>query len=84
MIIDETGVILIPGNGGKDCPGNGTDPTGACCCDECDYMMCYYTEQDCDVCGDENCPRAGSGHRRNYGAVVVEPPTGRCPPDTCI
>ena len=27
MIVDVTGVVLIPGNGDKDCPGNGNDPT---------------------------------------------------------
>ena len=37
MILDITGVILLPGNGGKDCPGNGR--FGECCCDECDYLM---------------------------------------------
>ena len=32
MIVDITGIILIPGNGGKDCPGNGE--AGDCCCDD--------------------------------------------------
>lgn len=41
MIIDITGIILTPGNGGNDCLGNGehTDENGnliECCCDECD------------------------------------------------
>ena len=45
MITDITGIVLIPGNGGANCPGNGAhiDPNGnliACCCDECDYMLC--------------------------------------------
>ncbi len=39
MIIDITGTILIPGNEGKDCPGNGFHEA-ECCCNECDYMMC--------------------------------------------
>lgn len=44
MIRDITDVALIPGNGGKDCPGNGsyTDASGRpieCCCDECEYML---------------------------------------------
>ena len=39
MPIDVTGVELRPGNGGKDCPGNGEDPQIECCCDECDYML---------------------------------------------
>ena len=45
MIIDITGIELTPGNGGKDCKGNGQhlDENGnpyECCCDECDYMLC--------------------------------------------
>ena len=23
MLLDVTGVVLVPGNGGRDCPGNG-------------------------------------------------------------
>jgi hypothetical protein len=43
MIVDVTGIILVPGNGGADCPGNGEhyDESGnliPCCCDECDYL----------------------------------------------
>ncbi len=33
MIIDITGIELIPGNHGKDCPGNGENGN-ECCCDE--------------------------------------------------
>lgn len=41
MIIDITGIELIPGNNGNDCPGNEEhyDKNGKridCCCDECD------------------------------------------------
>ena len=65
MIIDVTGVELIPGNRGIDCPGNGkhTDENGEiieCCCDECDYMLCClerHTEELCAVCKDRYCPR---------------------------
>lgn len=39
MLLDVTGTPLVPGNEGKDCPGNGTDPRYECCCDECDYML---------------------------------------------
>ena len=44
MMIDATGVILIPGNSGDNYPGNGehTDENGnpiECCCDECDYFL---------------------------------------------
>lgn len=58
MIVDVTGTILIPGNGGRDCPGNGEK--GECCCDECDYLLCCFdetTEPDCKLCMDRNCPR---------------------------
>ena len=42
MIIDITGTTLIPGNQGKDCPGNGMNPDIECCCDECDfYLECF-------------------------------------------
>ena len=49
MIIDVTGIELTPGNGGKDCKGNGRhfDENGntyECCCDECDYMLCCIDE----------------------------------------
>ena len=36
MIVDITGIILLPGNGGLDCLGNGEN--GECCCEECDYI----------------------------------------------
>ena len=42
VIIDVTGIILMPGNQGKDCPGNGANPAIECCCDECDYMLCCF------------------------------------------
>ncbi len=63
MIIDITGTILIPGNLGKDCPGNGTDPKIECRCDECDYMQCCLDDADqgkCTKCKHRECPRAGS------------------------
>ena len=44
-------VSLIPGNRGKDCPGNGShfDKYGnliECCCDECDFMLCCFPEEE--------------------------------------
>ncbi|MBM6920150.1 hypothetical protein H6A12_03120 [Phocea massiliensis] len=44
MIVDTTGTVLIPGNEGRNCLGNGThdDEQGnriECCCDECDYYL---------------------------------------------
>ena len=62
MIIDVTGTVLIPGNLGKDCPGNGTNSGAECCCDECDYMMCCLQTHDktaCLECKDQDCPRCG-------------------------
>lgn len=49
MIIDSTGIILTPGNSGKDCLANGehTDKNGnliECCCDECDYYLECFPE----------------------------------------
>lgn len=66
MIIDFTGVELIPGNLGKDCPGNGMhyDENGdiiECCCDECDYMLCCCEidhHKRCRICDDPDCPHA--------------------------
>ncbi len=60
MIKDVTGIILTPGNMGKDCMGNGEhfDKSGQlleCCCDECDYLMCctyMYDDGKCISCGD--------------------------------
>ena len=66
MIFDVSGVELIPGNNGRDCPGNGEhfDEAGneiECCCDECDYFMCCLDTHDrklCRTCTDDACPRA--------------------------
>ena len=58
MILDITGIELIPGNFGKDCPGNGDE--SECCCDECDYYLCCITEKWqtlCEKCTDADCPR---------------------------
>jgi len=65
MIIDVTGIELTPGNGGRDCLGNGerfyeNGERVECCCDECDYMICCYVMKafsDCKTCKDINCPR---------------------------
>lgn len=59
MLIDVTGIILTPGNMGKDCVGNGQhfDDNGnliECCCDECDYMMCCINKINKEKC--RNCP----------------------------
>ena len=59
MIIDITGIELIPGNHGKDCPGNGENGN-ECCCDECNYLCCcteYFKKQDCKTCVLTECPR---------------------------
>lgn len=66
MIMDASGIELKPGNGGKDCPGNGkhTDPYGdiiECCCDECDYLMCCmddYNMNECMGCTEQDCLHA--------------------------
>ena len=63
MILDDSGVILTPGNSGNDCAGNGSYADIECCCDECDYLQCCLNKQQaikCNICSDKNCPRAGS------------------------
>ena len=60
MIIDVTEIVLIPGNLGKDCPGNGEWPEIECCCEECDYMLCCVDSDwyiRCGDCKDLDCPR---------------------------
>jgi len=66
MIVEENGLILMPGNGGADCPANGLGVTSSgehieCCCDECDYGMCCYAPwygNPCEECDDVFCPRS--------------------------
>ena len=61
MIIDITGIILTPGNLGRDCVGNGQHEHFECCCDECDYMLCCLDEHnpnDCLICEDLYCPHS--------------------------
>ncbi len=66
MIIDGTGVEIIPGERGVHCPGNGNkkDSQGKpieCCCEECDYYMCCsesHQKEECESCFDEYCPHA--------------------------
>jgi hypothetical protein len=48
MLIDITGIVLTPGNGGRDCLGNGqhtdkNDDPIEWCCDECDYAVFVMT-----------------------------------------
>ncbi len=60
MIQDVSGTLLIPGNFGNDCPGNGRNPEIECCCDECDYMLCCLDaeyEKRCVGCVNRECPR---------------------------
>ena len=60
MILDSTGIKLIPGNLGADCPGSWERAGMNCCCDECDYLLCCI-EQNwqalCRDCIDGHCPR---------------------------
>ena len=62
MITDVSGVVLFPGNNGKDCLGNGEhyDKNGKLipiCCDECNYFLCCIGETNCEKCKDKDCPR---------------------------
>lgn len=60
MLTDITGTLLIPGNLGRDCPGNGENPDVECCCEECDYMVCcieaHWYDRCCD-CLNRDCLR---------------------------
>ena len=61
MIIDISGIVLTPGNWGRDCLGNGEHVGIECCCDECDYMLCCLEDLDpaqCQTCNDKFCPRS--------------------------
>ena len=60
MIKDITGTVLVPGDLGQDCPGNGKDPEIECCCEECDYFLCCFDGTYpicCQKCTESNCPR---------------------------
>lgn len=65
MIKDVSGIELIPGNMGKNCPGNGNyfNDLGEIiiCCDECDYLICCSdanNKKNCRRCNDTNCPHS--------------------------
>ena len=67
MIKDITGIELIPGNFGMDCPGNG-ERGNECCCDECDYLQCCVAENYpklCADCNDKVCPRHNTLIKQN-------------------
>ena len=74
MLIDVTGTEITPGNGGKDCLGNGehfyeSGEWVECCCEECDYMMCcveFTSVRICLRCKELNCPR------KIYGRTLRE------------
>ena len=60
MIIDITGIELVPGKCGDECPGSWEFAGLDCCCDECDYMRCCQEDHDpgeCRTCVDKDCPR---------------------------
>ncbi len=57
-------IVLLPGNQGKDCPGNGSHfwENGEqieCCCDECNYWFCCNDDKCLERCGEcaLPCPR---------------------------
>lgn len=68
MIIDITGTVLIPGNLGRDCPGNGEHTGIECCCNECDYLLCCledHDSSDCKQCQDRKCPHSPRPYKPN-------------------
>jgi len=61
MIIDVSGIVLVPGICGEDCPGSWENAGIDCCCDECDYMMCCletHNPEECRTCEDQECPHS--------------------------
>ena len=59
-------IRLIPGNEGKDCPGNGTVQGIEIQCDECDFLMCCiqeYSPNGCEGCNIDYCPGIIEGKR---------------------
>ena len=69
MIIDITGTILMPGNNGNDCPGNGEhyDKNGnliGICCDECDFYVCCMSDFDMNNC--KECRYTDCSHAENW------------------
>ena len=46
LIDQSTGIILIPGYHGDNCPGSGMLQGFECCCDECDYFLICFPEFD--------------------------------------
>ena len=52
MYSREYGFKFVPGNFGKDCPGNGEDKSIECQCDECDFLMCCIDEDFEKYCTD--------------------------------
>ncbi len=65
MIIDVSGIVLVPGKCGEDCPGSWENAGMDCCCDECDYLMCCLESHDpmeCMICEDQECPRSLNGN----------------------
>ena len=79
MIDWATGTTLVPGNGGKNCPGNGEtkDANGdllECCCEECDYYLCCMDEnieQRCLNCSDYECEYNKTKRKWPFSAVLL-------------
>ena len=62
-------IELMPGNEGKECPGNGTVPGIECQCDECDYLMCCtpeYSIGSCEECNLWDCPRKQNKNCKDF------------------
>ena len=63
MYCEEYDFKYVPGNGGRDCPGDGRhkDAFGnliECQCDECDFLLCCIDddfEKDCTDCREYEC-----------------------------
>ncbi len=74
MIRDITGTILLPGNEGNDCPGNGENAGVECCCDECDYLLCCLDDHNEDLyltCRDEDRPHKEAYRGKGLASACI-------------
>lgn len=68
-------IEIMPGNEGRDCPGNGRNKEIECMCDECDFLMCCipeYSPDGCEGCTYEHCPRIKSKKGDNFPYYLVD------------
>ena len=70
MLKDMSDIKLIPGDMGRNCPGNGENGEYECFCDECDYMLCCTAQHDVKQC--ESCDRKECKNNKNIKMSLDE------------